>query len=335
MYNSTIKGLGFYVPENTVTNNDLSELMDTSDEWIRERTGIKERRWVNDDKLTTSLMGTYAAERAIIDSGIEKKDIDFIIFSTLSPDYYFPGSGVLLQRNLEIKEVGALDIRNQCSGFIYGLSIADQYIKSGMYKNILVVGSEIHSGGLDKSTRGRSVSVIFGDGAGAAVVSATTSSSGILSTHLHSEGKFAEELAVIKPATSFWIDKIKAETNKDDTSYFPYMNGNFVFKNAVIRFEEVIFEGLNKAQRYYETVRANNNNNAIDKSTVLSFKSKELLSIIETMYKNNNYIDEIHYISIADKRTMEEIDEVNINDGAIISVAVNMGGVRLIDNMLL
>ena len=254
MYNSTIKGFGFYVPENTVTNNDLSELMDTSDEWITERTGIKERRWVNDDKLTTSLMGTYAAERAIIDSGIEKKDIDFIIFSTLSPDYYFPGSGVLLQRNLEIKEVGALDIRNQCSGFIYGLSIADQYIKSGMYKNILVVGSEIHSGGLDKSTRGRSVSVIFGDGAGAAVVSATISKSRILSTHLHSEGKFAEELAVIKPATSFWIDKIKAETNKDDTSYFPYMNGNFVFKNAVIRFEEVIFEGLNHSNLKKEDI---------------------------------------------------------------------------------
>ena len=159
-----------------------------------------------------------------------------------------------MQRNLEIKEVGALDIRNQCSGFIYGLSIADQYIKSGMYKNILVVGSEIHSGGLDKSTRGRSVSVIFGDGAGAAVVSATTSNSGILSTHLHSEGKFAEELAVIKPATSFWIDKIKAETNKDDTSYFPYMNGNFVFKNAVIRFEEVIFEGLNHSNLKKEDI---------------------------------------------------------------------------------
>ena len=155
---------------------------------------------------------------------------------------------------MEIKEVGALDIRNQCSGFIYGLSIADQYIKSGMYKNILVVGSEIHSGGLDKSTRGRSVSVIFGDGAGAAVVSATTSNSGILSTHLHSEGKFAEELAVIKPATSFWIDKIKAETNKDDTSYFPYMNGNFVFKNAVIRFEEVIFEGLNHSNLKKEDI---------------------------------------------------------------------------------
>ena len=160
-------------------------------------------------KSTTSLMGTYAAEKAIADAGMDKNDIDFIIFSTLSPDYYFPGSGVLLQRNLGIKEIGALDVRNQCSGFIYGLSIADQYIKSGMYKNILLVGSEIHSGGLDKSTKGRSVSVIFGDGA--AVISATTSENGILSTHLHSQGKYAEELAVIKPATTHWIDKIKSD----------------------------------------------------------------------------------------------------------------------------
>ena len=245
---------GSYLPERILTNKELENMVDTSDDWITERTGIKERRWVKDQKLSTSLMGTYAAEEAISNSGLSKDDIDFIIFSTLSPDYYFPGSGVLLQRNLGIKQVGALDVRNQCSGFIYGLSIADQYIKSGMYKNILVVGSEIHSGGLDKSTRGRSVSVIFGDGAGAAVVSATTSNSGILSTHLHSEGKFAEELAVIKPATSFWIDKIKAETNKDDTSYFPYMNGNFVFKNAVIRFEEVIFEGLNHSNLKKEDI---------------------------------------------------------------------------------
>ena len=254
MPKSTIKGLGFYVPENIVTNHDLTKLMDTSDEWITERTGIKERRWVNDDKLTTSLMGTYAAERAIIDSGIEKKDIDFIIFSTLSPDYYFPGSGVLLQRNLEIKEVGALDVRNQCSGFIYGLSIADQYIKSGMYKNILVVGSEIHSGALDKTSRGRSVSVIFGDGAGAAVISASNDDSGILSTHLHSEGKFAEELAVIKPATTFWIDKIKNDDNEDGSGYSPYMNGNFVFKNAVVRFEQVIFEALNHSNLKKEDI---------------------------------------------------------------------------------
>ena len=245
MIKSKISGVGYYVPDNIVKNSDLEKMMDTSDEWIQERTGIQERRWVNDKNLSTSLMGTYAAEDAISDSGIDKNEIDFIIFSTLSPDYYFPGSGVLLQRNLNIKEVGALDVRNQCSGFIYGLSIADQYIKSGMYKNILVVGSEIHSGGLDKSQRGRSVSVIFGDGAGAAVLSATKNNEGVLSTHLHSEGKFAEELALIKPATTFWIDKIIDDKNEDGTGYSPVMNGNFVFKNAVIRFEEVIYEALN------------------------------------------------------------------------------------------
>ena len=198
MPKSKIKGVGFYVPDNVIKNSDLEEIMDTSDEWIQERTGIKERRWVEGD-LTTSLMGKYASKIAIKNAKISKNDIDFIIFATLSPDYFFPGSGVLLQKNLQIKEVGALDIRNQCSGFIYGLSVADQYIKSGMYENILVVGSEIHSGGLDKSSRGRSVSVIFGDGAGAAIVSKSNDESEILSTHLHSEGKFAEELAVIKP----------------------------------------------------------------------------------------------------------------------------------------
>ena len=244
MPKSKIKGVGFYVPDNVVKNSDLEEIMDTSDEWIQERTGIKERRWVEGD-LTTSLMGTYASKIAIKNSKISKNDIDFIIFATLSPDYFFPGSGVLLQKNLQIKEVGALDIRNQCSGFIYGLSVADQYIKSGMYENILVVGSEIHSGGLDKSSRGRSVSVIFGDGAGAAIVSKSNDESEILSTHLHSEGKFAEELAVIKPATTFWIDKIIDDDDEDGKGFFPKMNGNFVFKNAIKRFEEVIFESLN------------------------------------------------------------------------------------------
>ena len=244
MPKSKIKGVGFYVPDNVIKNSDLEEIMDTSDEWIQERTGIKERRWVEGD-LTTSLMGTYASKIAIKNAKISKNDIDFIIFATLSPDYFFPGSGVLLQKNLQIKEVGALDIRNQCSGFIYGLSVADQYIKSGMYENILVVGSEIHSGGLDKSSRGRSVSVIFGDGAGAAIVSKSNDESEILSTHLYSEGKFAEELAVIKPATTFWIDKIIDDDDEDGKGFFPKMNGNFVFKNAIKRFEEVIFESLN------------------------------------------------------------------------------------------
>ena len=244
MPKSKIKGVGFYVPDNIIKNSDLENLMDTTDEWIKERTGIEERRWVKDD-MTTSMMGAFAAEKAIKKSNISKDDIDFIIFATLSPDFYFPGSGVLLQDKLQLKEVGAIDIRNQCSGFIYGLSVADQYIKSGMYNNILVVGSEIHSGGLDMSNSGRSVSVIFGDGAGAAIVSKSDDDSEIFSTHLHSQGKFAEELAVKKPATTFWVNKIIEDASEDDKNYYPQMNGNFVFKNAVQRFEEVIIEALN------------------------------------------------------------------------------------------
>ena len=244
MSKSKIKGVGFYVPRNVIKNTELENIMDTNHKWIKERTGIEERRWVDND-LTTSQMGTYASEIAIKNANISKEEIDFIIFATLSPDYYFPGCGVLIQNNLNLREVGALDIRNQCSGFIYGLSIADQYIRSGMYKNILVVGSEIHSGALDKSPRGRSVSVIFGDGAGAAIISKSNDKSEILSTHLHSEGKYAKELAVIQPSTTFWIDKIIDNSINDDIKFYPKMNGNFVFKNAVLRFEEVINEALN------------------------------------------------------------------------------------------
>ena len=246
-FKANITGVGNYLPENILTNHDIEKLVNTSDEWIRERTGIKERRWIKEgSKLSTSLMGTYAAKDALSDANMNKDDIDFIVFATMSPDYYFPGSGVLLQRNLKIKEIGALDVRNQCSGFLYALSVADQYIKSGMYKNILVVGSEVHSGGLDKSPKGRGVSVIFGDGAGAVILQANkTSSSGILSTHLHSEGAYAEELVVISPSTTHWVDKIIDDEKEDGSGYSPYMNGNFVFKNAVVRFEQVIMEALN------------------------------------------------------------------------------------------
>ena len=246
MYNSRIAGLGFYVPENVVTNDDLSKLMDTNDEWIQERTGIKERRHVVEETDTTTTMGVKAAKVAIERAGIDKDDIDFIIFATLSPDYYFPGPGVLVQRDLNMKTVGALDIRNQCSGFVYAISIADQYVKTGMYKNILVIGSELHSRGLDMTTRGRGVSVIFGDGAGAAVLAREENSKkGILSTHLHSEGQYAEELSLIAPGMGKrWVTDIIKDNDPEDTSYFPYMNGQFVFKNAVVRFSEVIMEGL-------------------------------------------------------------------------------------------
>lgn len=249
MYNSRITGLGYYVPENVVTNDDLSKVMDTNDAWIQERTGIKERRHVvKGSEDTTTTMGVKAAKIAIERAGIDKNDIDFIVFATLSPDYYFPGPGVLVQRDLGIDTVGALDVRNQCSGFIYGISVADQYIKSGMYKNILVIGSELHSHGLDMSTRGRGVSVIFGDGAGAAVLSKEEDTTrGILSTHLHSEGQHAEELSLIAPGMGKrWVTDIIDENDPDDESYFPYMNGQFVFKNAVVRFSEVIMEGLGK-----------------------------------------------------------------------------------------
>ena len=246
MYNSTIIGTGYYVPENIVTNDDLSKLMDTSDEWIRERTGIEQRRFATRGKDTTTSMGVRAAERAIEKAKINKEDIDFLIFATLSPDYYFPGCGVLAQKELGLGTIGALDIRNQCSGFVYALSVADQFIKTGMYKNILVIASEMQSPALDLTTRGRNMAVLFGDGAGAVVLSRTTQEGkGILSSHLHSEGAHAEELAIVTPGVGTkWVTDLIKENDPEDTSYYPYMNGQFVFKNAVVRFSEVIMEGL-------------------------------------------------------------------------------------------
>ena len=248
MYNSRISGLGMYVPENIVTNDDLSKMMDTSSDWIIERTGIEERRHIKKgDGNSTATMGVKAAKIAIERAGIAINDIELILFATLSPDYYFPGSGVIVQEELGIPTCPAMDIRTQCSGFVYALSTADQFVKTGMYKNVLVIGSENQSGGLDMTTRGRGVSVIFGDGAGAAVVSRETDlSKGIMSSHLHSEGEHAKELSIIDPNTSRWIPEIIADNNPDDISFYPYMNGQFVFKNAVTRFAEVINEGLEK-----------------------------------------------------------------------------------------
>lgn len=246
MIRTKIAGTGHYVPDRIITNKDLEKIMDTSDEWIQERTGIKERRWT-DPKTndSPSVMGTKAARIAIENANITPDNIDFIIFATLSPDYYFPGPGVMVQEQLDIDEIGALDVRNQCSGFIYGLSVADSFIRTGTYKNILLIGAENHSGGLDKTTRGRGVSVIFGDGAGAVVLQPTEEDGkGILTSHLHSEGKYAKELALLEPNTSHWVDKLIAEADPENTDYYPHMNGSFVFKHAVTRFQEVIHEAL-------------------------------------------------------------------------------------------
>ncbi len=213
MYTSRIAGMGKFVPENVVTNEDLSKVMDTNDAWIQERTGIKERRHiVKGDGNSTAVMGVKAAKIALERAKISKDDVDLIVFATLSPDYYFPGCGVQVQDLLDIHTCPAIDVRNQCSGFIYAVSIADQFIKTGMYKNVLVIGSENHSGGLDFSTRGRGVTVIFGDGAGAAVLTRSDKEGhGILSTHLHSEGKHALELSLKGPSTNHWVPQIIEE----------------------------------------------------------------------------------------------------------------------------
>ena len=248
MYNSRIIGLGKYLPENVVTNSDLSNIMDTSDEWITERTGIKERRHIKKgDGNTTATMALKATKIALERANIKAEDLDLILFATLSPDYYFPGSGVILQDLLGIPACPAMDIRNQCSGFIYALTTADQFIKTGMYKNVLVVGSENHSGGLDMTSRGRGVSVIFGDGAGAAVLTRETNMDrGLMSSHIYSQGEHAEELSLIGPSTKRWVPEIIDAKDPEDLSYYPYMNGQVVFKHAVVRFSEVINEGLKK-----------------------------------------------------------------------------------------
>tara|TARA_A100001011_G_scaffold254994_1_gene263268 strand:- start:232 stop:1233 length:1002 start_codon:yes stop_codon:yes gene_type:complete len=241
--NSYISGIGFYVPPKIVTNDDLSKVMDTSDEWIYERTGIKQRRFVEEGKgIGSADLAVPACEKAIKMSGIPKSSIDLIVFATSMPDYFIPGSSCILQHAMGLEEVGALDIRVQCSGFIYGLSIADQYIKSGMYKNILVVGSEVQSSSMDLTNRGRNVSVIFADGAGAAVISSITKGRGILSTHLHSEGKYLKELWLESPASKH-SPRITAQDLEEGKQYLQ-MSGREVFKHAVKRFNEVIKEGL-------------------------------------------------------------------------------------------
>lgn len=272
MIRTRIAGIGMYVPETVFTNQDMTRYMDTSDEWIQERTGIKERHFAHRTKETTTTMGVEAARVAIERAGITAAEIDFIIFATLSPDYYFPGCGVLLQRAMHMRDIGALDVRNQCSGFVYALSVGDQFIKTGMYKNILVVGAEKHSFGLDFSTRGRNVSVIFGDGAGAVVLQPTEEPNrGILSTHLHSDGANAEILAMFNPGThaNHWTngqqlaDFNEAEIGEmfmshamiDKAQNFPNMDGPAVFKVAVEKFPEVIMEALNSNQLQTKDLR--------------------------------------------------------------------------------
>ena len=239
-----ITGTGHYVPPRIVTNQDLEKLMDTSDEWIRERSGIRERHHV-DDGVGTSDLAVEAARRAIADAGVDPASIDFVVAATLSPDHYFPGIGVLVQAKLGLGTTGALDIRNQCSGFLYALSAADQYVRAGTYKRVLLVAAEVQSTNLDFSDQGRDMSVLFGDGAGAVILEPGTDDDdgrGILSTHLFADGNFVSRLWMEKPCPKDNPTFQKAFF--DDGRFFPRMDGRHVFVNACQRMPEAIRAGL-------------------------------------------------------------------------------------------
>ena len=241
MKNAQITGIGFNVPERVVTNQDLEKIMDTTDEWIKERSGITQRHWV-DKESSASILAIEASKNAMKDAEIDASEIDLVICATLTSDYFFPGISNQIQHALGMRMVGAFDIKAACSAFIYSLSIGDQFIRTEQYKTILVVGAEVQSTALDISDEGRNISVLFADGAGAAVLQATDSNKGILSTHLHSDGKYLKDLWCEAPGTS--NNPRLTKEILDQGKHLPYMNGRQVFKNAVKRFPEVINEAL-------------------------------------------------------------------------------------------
>ena len=240
--NSHIIGMGYYVPKNIINNEYFTQFMETSDQWIQDRTGIKERRFVANNEGPSDI-AIPAVKMALENAKLTTDDIDFIIFSTSTPDYYIPGSGCLIQDKMGFNTIGALDIRCQCSGFIYALSVADQYIKAETYTNILIVTSEVQSTAMDLSDKGRDTAILFADGAAATIISKTKNNQGILSTHLHTQGKYAKELWVEAPSS-----KVKPRLTPkilEARKQFLHMNGKEVFKHAVNRFPEVIHEALN------------------------------------------------------------------------------------------
>jgi len=252
MKRARIISTGRYVPEKVVTNEEMTKLVPTSDEWIRERTGIQQRHFV-DKEIGASDLGYEAAQIALQRAGLKASDLDFIIFATLSPDYYFPGSGCVMQQRLGVPGIGALDVRTQCTGFVYGLAVANAFIQCGQYKRILLVGAEVHSTGLEFNERGRHIAVLFGDGAGAVILEASDGEHGILSTHLHADGRYAKELWAENPG-SRRIPRLYPGM-LEDGSCFPQMNGRDVFKHAVTKFPEVIMEALKTNNLTLEDVK--------------------------------------------------------------------------------
>lgn len=247
MKQSRIKGTGMFVPPHIVTNQDLEKIMDTSDEWIRQRTGIRQRHWITEE-CGASDLGYEAAKKALDMAGWTPQDIDFIIFATLSPDLMFPGSGCLMAARLGLDATPALDIRQQCTGFLYGFATADAYIKSGLAQKVLLVGGEVHSSGLDKSTRGRDVTVIFGDGAAAVCLEGADTSEpvGLLASALHADGNHASSLMTELPASRL-VKRFPKDVSLDDPRYYPVMDGPAIFKKAVRMLPRVINEALEAA----------------------------------------------------------------------------------------
>lgn len=249
MKKSIIRSTGKFVPPNVITNHDLEKMMDTSDEWIRQRTGIEQRYWIDQEGETgSSDLGFEASKIALENAGWQAQDLDFIIFATLSPDIMFPGGGCLLAAKLGLDSTPALDIRQQCTGFLYGLATADAYIKAGLARRILLVGAEVHSSGLDKTTRGRDVTVIFGDGAAAVCIEGvkTDENVGLLASSLHADGNLAGALMTELPASKFPC-RFPAGVPLDDPRYYPVMDGPSIFKKAVRMLPKVINESLEKA----------------------------------------------------------------------------------------
>lgn len=249
-YRSEITGVGSYVPPKVVTNFDLEKLMETTDEWIQQRTGIVQRHWV-DDNTSTSDLALQACHNALKNANMEAREIDMIIFATLSPDHDFPGTGCFLQAKLGVPEITVLDIRQQCTGFIYGISIADKFILSGSHKNILVVGAEVHSKGLDKTPNGRNVGVLFGDGAGAVVVSRRElvnekTDSRIINSYLYADGNFAKELWIPAPGNALGSERISHQMLEEGI-HFPQMNGKTVFVHATKRMAECLLHSCKEA----------------------------------------------------------------------------------------
>ncbi len=239
---STILGVGHYVPSRVVTNADLAKLMTTSDEWIVQRSGIKERRYVEDTSIMASDLALPASKMALANAGLSEKDIDAIIFATLSPDAHFPGSGCFLGKKLGAPGIAALDVRNQCAGFLYGLSVADAWVRAGVYERVLLVGAEVHSTGLEFNDRGRDVAVLFGDGAGAVVIGAATQAGrGLKSLEIHADGTGAADLWMEAPASRITKEIVEAG------GHFPKMNGKQVFRWATEKMHEVALSAMSAA----------------------------------------------------------------------------------------